>query len=330
MSGEWQLYVAGEAGAVLPEAVGRPKPWSVRPSLPLASEHNLVALREVLQRANLDDVVLFAQDKPLGAATAAESQADACTPLRLLDPGATPIQLLLHDGSSLIATCSPLAHTANAAAVAPLSSALYRFAQVGSALELTGASSRRLVRVAADGWRCGVAVGNAPLGSLNGCRSVSFRVSLTHLKARAPAAAAGKAQGGSPSDGVDAAVDADGLRMLPEVGDLLPVVAVGLCDGNADVEAEETTLFGTSSKAWLLHTVTGALHAGNRQTFVDSHQYCLAPAITVTVTVDTARGSVFFIQNGRHIGGFSVSKYLADSLYPCVELYTRGATVELL
>jgi uncharacterized protein (DUF779 family) len=329
MSHEWILQVELDA-SLEPAALavgkgkfgkGATRSWSIRPSLPLASEHNLETLRTTLQR-QVQDLFFFVKGNSVhGQAKHVEQQASTQpAALRFLDPSCTPLELHLHDGSTIFATLQPMQFAASASQhFVAVPQALYRFAGVGSALELTGQSSRRVVRIGDDGWTSGIAMGNAPLGSLNECASVTFRISMTPLKAR----------GHSVMNSAGQSVDADGNRLPPEVGDVIPTVAVGLCDGSVDVDSPASA-FGSHSKCWLLNTVTGALHAGTRQMFVDHQQYRAAPTVTITITVDQQRGSIFLIQNGRHIGGFTVSKYLADNLFPCVELYSRGATVEIL
>ncbi len=155
---------------------------------------------------------------------------------------------------------------------------------------------------------------SSSLLSNDGVNSVTFRISRTTLHNEAPSA------------------NEDELRPLPDVGDEIPIVAIGLCDGSIELDSPDTTIFGTHARSWLVEPASGAIHNGGagKQTFLDAQQLCLASTMTITLLLDSAKGVVFLVQNGRPIGGFNVSKVLADSMYPVAELYSRGATVEIV
>lgn len=348
MSGEWAFFVDAEpdltAGlaptfednvAAQGSSTEKVSPqrkhrrWKVKASLPLCSEHNLANLKTVLRRDQINDVFLFVKTSSAHA-NDADSNAPSTSDIfaassesafRFLDPSLTAIELLLSDGCIIAATVDPLQHLRVPRALPTFASAAFRFQTVGAQLDVSGQGGRRVVRVGADGWGGGTAICGVPFDSDAGLTAVSLRISTTRLRSIANK---------NDSDAAAGGLDADGHRRPPMIGEVLPIVAIGVIDDSFDPTEDSATVFGKHNKAWMLNTVTGALHAGSRQLFVDSSQFTPAPSIILTLSMNTETGSVFVTQSGRHVGGFQVSKYLAQGMYPCVELYTKGATVELL
>lgn len=314
---EWTLQLSLERGVVPPAAneatasTLKVVPWSVRSSLPLASDHNLGSLAEAIQRELVWDLFMF------DGHTTAEGSALDTAKLRFLDPSLSPIELLLRDGAPVLASASPSQHVANPRILVPLRAATMRFANCGSSVHM--ATTRRVVRVNRDGWGGGVVICNFPLSN-ESVNAVTFRISKTTLGHESP----------SPQRG---AADDDALRDLPVVGDEVPIVAIGLCDGSVETDGDDATIFGVHQRSWLVEPVSGAIHNGgttSKQTFLDAQQLRVSSCMTITLLLDTTKGTVFLVQNGRPIGGFNVTKVLADTMYPVVELYSRGASVELV
>ena len=254
----------------------------------------------------------------------------------LLDPSRTAVEQLLEDGDLVLATSAFVSEAsgmislqkksastvAEALRVVSLSGSNFRFAAFGSAVaehdggrkvtkQDTAASS--VASWAGSFARCNLCLdGTQPQGG-----RITFSIQLDEPGALGPLEA----------------------REAPRV-------CVGVCDGNIDDELHSDGLMRISAnypQCWMLDVLGGGIYAGKDTrpvSLVDSHHLRIgappgggsaaAPSLETTLVLDAEKGTLTFLYQGRSVGGTVVPRHLADSLFPCVEIFTPRATVSIV
>ena len=124
----------------------------------------------------------------------------------------------------------------------------------------------------------------------------------------------------------------EGFRLQsPDGSAPLPIVAIGVADVDVPLDEDEKQHGGGYPACYMLDISTGSFFSGteSRPSYVDSHEFKYYSGMVLTFAVDTEAGCLNIIQQGKVILVAPIPKYVADSLQPCVELYTQGAVVEL-
>lgn len=144
----------------------------------------------------------------------------------------------------------------------------------------------------------------------------------------------GDESSGSAEEDEDAAEDAEPGHIAPSLPDEFegatswPIVAIGVADENVPLGA--TRVHASYKRAYMLHTTTGAFYtAGDpRPLFADGHTFRCVPGMLVTLALNTERGTLNVLFNGRSVLTAPVAMHVA--LYPVVELFSHGAIVDLM
>jgi hypothetical protein len=332
--------------------------WEVKPTLPLGDPHNVDALRSLIHPENrpTSDLALVAFQPGSAAATSSSTFAlshlvrdVADRSVRLLDPALSPLDLNLADGACVFVTSHPppallLARKAQQPNgpswfAPPIESSTMRFGAWGDCLSSANGVAFRTVVKAANAqptWEGSAARGSAVL--------------------EPPAGGSGDENGGGATDSSSCACLSFSIRSIavqqqppgsvvevpPKVSScsngVLPRVCIGVADGNVPIDGSTQRIAGVYARSWRLDVLTGAVYSGGDPrpiSFLDAYHYrptavsATEVEIQLTIVLDIAKGQLFFLHRGHRVGGVSVTKYLADSLYPVCEICTPGTCVSI-
>ena len=258
-----------------------------------------------------------------------------------IDPSMTCYDLGLGDNSALYLTiepCGMLMMTDHSAGQSEqhwhsLTTASLRFGECGANLQIEGKNKRRVFKTAADGWSESTATSSVCLSDeLN---KFSFCIStIAHQHRVVGISAAGAAPSMETTMPMGAATAEEkfgiGSVDLPQSDYVFPTLMVGVADASIPLDGDQN--FQTYPNKWLFDVAAGAYYSGTdaRPTYVDSQGYQFHLGMVITFFVDTERGALNIVYEGRNVLAAQIPRHLSDSLHPCVEIYTKGGVVDFV